>query len=179
MVLRSRGRGAGDASVGANVGLDDVALQTSVFGAVLTACSSNPQVSVLAPPAILVLIATVGVYGAAAVALVASGLVIHFATPPNPVTMAAGVLAGAVITPRLAACVVVWAVTATAGTMALIVAGLNPWLAAVVAALGSTLPALPFYQWRTVKQGDDEPTCVVLPAKTQVTVCCDDSSLYL
>lgn len=180
MVLRSRGRHASIAGVDPDVGLDRVALQTSVFGAVLTACSSNPQVSLLAPPAILVLIAFVGVYGAAAAALVGSVLVIHFATPPNPITMAAGVLAGAVVTPRLAACVVVWAVTATAGTMALIYAGLNPWLAATIAAVVSTLPAAPFYRWRPVKEDDHEPACaVLLPIRKQVVECCNDSSLYL
>lgn len=164
MVLRSRGRSAALPGADADVGSDDIALQTSVFGAVLTACSSNPYVSFLAPPAVVLLVGTVGTYAAAAVALIAAGLVIAFATPPSPTAMAAGVLAGAVITPRLAACVIVWAVIATTGTMALVFAGLTPIGAATVAATAAVLPAVPFIRKRPKDDAivcEDPPVIIV------------------
>ncbi len=154
MVLRSRCSHSGVSSAHVDVGPHDVAIQGSVLATIVAACSSNPYVSLIAPPLLLALIRTVGVYAAACVAIGSALVVLHFAVPPTPIAMVAGVMAGVAITPQLAACVVVWAVAAATGTMALHFWGFSPVLSAAIAATGAVLPALPFYIWQPIKKDD-------------------------
>ena len=169
MVLRSRCRSAGVASSSADVGSHNVALQTSVLGTVLATCSSNPYVSAFAAPTALLLLRVFGTYITAALAIVAAAIIVAFAAPHNSAAMAAGVVAGAVITPQLAACVVVWIVFAAVGTMALTTVGLNVSYALIISVLGALAPAYPFYHWQEpiVEQPrvSDMQECVVMQFK--------------